>query len=542
VRAWLGLLILAASTPCQAIKVERLQALSPAGQPSGPAVEVVSEQVFVRFSTFSAPEQQAAVLKPWGASLLSQVPSIGWTLVGLPAGMPVRDGISFLRAVPGAEAVQANYVYRPNRTPSDPLVNSQYALSQVNAFGAWEFETGGSNVVTVAVVDSGIDGTHPDLSVKLASTTSQFCDPGPNKETNDDTACVASADATVPACNHATRVAGVAAASSDNSVAVAGMSWGAQLLSLKVFRNQDCTVNCGDNGLAKCGTDDFAVANALIHAGNLHAAGTAGKIVVNLSLGGEGSCSSTAQTAITNAVSSGVVVVAAAGNDGGAINTPANCVGVIPVGATDSNNNVASFSSRGAELAANGLVAPGVSVLTTDAGGGTAQATGTSFAAPYVAGLAALIKAAKPALTPAEVQSALRGGAEGIGLSSLGLDAGGRPAGNSTGAGRMNAFRSMRLAVKGTLADFEGDQKAIAFPNPFRTAQSGNVSFTVPLSLQGTSPKVKIYTANGEFVRELTGLTWDGKNKEGKLVASGTYIFVVSTGAGRTRGRVAVIR
>lgn len=538
----MGFLFLAATVPGHAIKVERLQPLSPAGEPSGPSVEVVSEQVLVRFSSGTASSQKEAALQAAGASVAAELASIGWTLAALPAGMSVREGLDLLRALPGVAEVQANHVYRANRTPSDPLVNTQYALSQVNAFGAWEYETGSSNLVTIAVVDSGIDGTHPDLSAKLANTAGQVCSPGPNKNTDDGGICAASADATVPACNHATRVAGVAAASSDNGTAVAGMSWGAQLLSLKVFRNQDCTTSCGDASGELCVTDDFAVANALSHAQALHTAGTAGKIVVNMSLGGPGSCPSTAQTAITNAVSAGVVVVVAAGNDGGAVNTPANCSGAIPVGATDSANNVASFSSRGPELASNGLVAPGVGVLTTDAGGGTANATGTSFSAPYVAGLAALIRAAKPAFTPDEVKNALRGGAESIGIASLGLDAGARPSGNTTGAGRMNAFRSMRLAVKGTLADFEGDQKAIAFPNPFRTAQTGNVSFTVPLNLQGTSPKVKIYTITGEFVRELSGLTWDGKNKEGKLVASGTYIFVVSTGAGSSRGRLAVIR
>lgn len=538
-KLWVGAFFLAAAVPCRAIQVERLAPLSGAAV-GAKAIEVVAEQVMVKFSSPTVAAAHDPALAPFGASVIAELPSIGWTLVELPAGMSVRGGLDLLRSVPGVEAVEPNHVYRANRTPSDPYVNTQYALSQVNAFGAWEYDTGGSNVITIAVVDTGIDGTHPDLAAKLALTPSQYCDPGPTKGlVNDDLACVPAADATVPACNHATRVAGVAAAVSNNGVAVAGMSWGANLLSLKVFRNVDCGADCSGAG---CATDDFAVANALVRAQALHG-GAAGKIVVNMSLGSPGTaCSGTAQTAITNAVAAGVVVVVAAGNDGGAVNAPGNCVNVIPVGATDSGNNVASFSSRGAELSANGLVAPGVNVLTTDVGGGTALASGTSFSAPMVSGLAALILSAKPNFTPADVKAAVRGGGEGIGISSLGLDTGGRPMGNTTGSGRMNAFRSMRLAVKGTLADFEGDQKAIAFPNPFRVAESGNVSLTIPTSLQGTGAKMRVYTINGEFIRELAGLTWDGKNKDGQFVATGTYVFLVTTSVGTTRGRVAVIR
>ena len=67
-------------------------------------------------------------------------------------------------------------------------------------------------------------------------------------------------------------------------------------------------------------------------------------------------------------------------------------------------------------------------------------------------------------------------------------------------------------------------------------------AFAIPPSLQGTAPSIKIYTVTGEMVRELSGLAWDGKNTAGNLVASGTYVFLVKTGAGTARGRVAVIR
>jgi len=147
------------------------------------------------------------------------------------------------------------------------------------------------------------------------------------------------------------------------------------------------------------------------------------------------------------------------------------------------------------------------------------------------AGLAALILSAKPTLTPLQVQTLMRAGAESIGQPST-----------AQGAGLMNVFRSLKLAETGTLANFDGDQKPIAFPNPFRLSQTPNVNFSFPPSLQGSNVDIKIYTLQGGIVRDLSEPLWDGKNDSGNLVASGSYVFVVTTSAGSARGRMAVIR
>ncbi|OGS00681.1 MAG: hypothetical protein A2V88_07310 [Elusimicrobia bacterium RBG_16_66_12] len=314
------------------------------------------------------------------------------------------------------------------------------------------------------------------------------------------------------------------------------MSWGAQLLSLKVFLNGDCpSSDCSDAG---CLTNDPGVIAAIDHAVTLQNTPAAGKVVINMSLGGPGACASALQTAITNAVAAGVVVVAAAGNDGGAVNNPGNCAGVIPVAATDASGGIASFSSRGSELAANGLAAPGVSVLTTDMGGGTAYATGTSFSAPHVAGMAALIMSAKPLSTPAQVKTILRASADNIGLGTASQS----PLGQSAGAGRLNAFLAARLAIRGSLAGAPGEQKVVAFPNPFRASRDTAVTFALPDSLKGSDATIKIYTLDGQLVRELNSSTWNGRNDGGRLVASGTYVFAVATSQGKRTGRVSVIR
>ncbi len=271
-----------------------------------------------------------------------------------------------------------------------------------------------------------------------------------------------------------------------------------------------------------------------------------GKVVLNMSLGAGNNCGATdalLPTAVSNAVAAGLVLVAAAGNDGGDVNSPGNCAGVMPVGMTDKGNNVDSRSCRGAAMTASGVVAPGVALTTTHLNGGyTASATGTSFAAPVVSGLAALILSARPDFTPTQVKDTLRNSASSIGVASArAAEAQAVPLGAVAGAGLVNAYKAVRLAVTGSAA-FEGDEKAIAFPNPFRPTEHGAVTISVPKSLQGRSLKIKVYTMDGQFVRELTGQSWDGRNNNGNPVASGVYIFLVKTDNGTQRGRVAVLR
>lgn len=521
--AALALLALLLSAPARALKTETMGMTLAAG--GRQIVTVASGQASVKFAPGTSSAQIDAALAAAGAARAGDLVD-GWITVGWTDGAPVPVKLVSLKAMAGVLFAESSRAYRALRTPNDALFNAQYALAAVNAPAGWEYEVGNSSRVTIVVIDSGIDGTHPDLSAKMLPSF-----------VFDEGSGAASADGPTPVCNHATHVAGVAAAATNNGTQVAGVSWGANLASFRVFATGSCTLDCSDAaGTGSCSASDPAVVGALTKAVALENDGTYGLIVANMSLGGAGPCSLAVQAAVTNAVNHGVVVLAAAGNDGGAINSPGNCAGVIPMGATDNTNQIASFSSRGPELAASGLVAPGVSVLTTDLGGGTAGATGTSFSTPMGAGLAALILSAKPPTTPnaasaANVQALMRGGAQDLGLAST-----------VQGAGLMNVYRSLRLTEKGTVAGFDGDQKPIAFPNPFRVSQSPNVSFSFPASLHGIGTDIKIYSLDGQFVRDLAQPLWDGKNASGNLVASGTYVFVVTTSKGSARGRMAVIR
>jgi subtilisin family serine protease len=510
--------------------VEKLYGVLAAGK----ALEVTSGEAFVRFPASVSGDARKAALSVAGAEIIGDLPVPGWVHVRLPEGMSVSAGLSALKNLPGVEAVEPNRAYRALRTPNDPRYSSQYHFENIHAPTAWEYETGSSSMVTIAVLDAGIDGAHPDLSGKLVGTSQKW---------SATTQVQSSNQPPTPACNHATRVAGTAAAVTNNGTGVAGVSWGARLISLKVFNDADCNMDCSDAGGSGCATTDATIMAALNYTTTTLIPSGVGRLVVNMSIGGTGACAPVL-SAITSdlAANHDVVLVAAAGNDAGDVNSPGNCPGVIPVAATDSGNNVANFSSRGPALAANGLAAPGVGICTTDVSSAyTCSATGTSFSAPIVSGIAALILSKKmgAAFSASQVKDTLRSSAGSVGTAAVG------PASlqsNTVGAGLADAFRAVRLTVDGSLTAFAGEEKAIAFPNPFRLYEHPSATITVPRGIEGSGLNIKLYTMDGQLVRDLGAkTTWDGKNDAGNAVASGTYIFLVKTGAGSTRGRIAVL-
>ncbi|MDO8806360.1 MAG: S8 family serine peptidase [Elusimicrobiota bacterium] len=516
------LLVLMPAGRAFALKIERFAHFSPASGKTS-SLEVAAGSAIVRFKTGVSSAAATASLAAAGFTVDNYLESFGWAAVRLPAGMSVAGGVDLLKNIAAVESAEPNRVFRPSRTPNDPLLSSQYALAQVQAFGAWEYETGFSSRVTVAIIDTGIDGSHPELSVKLTGTSRAF-DPVSGAASNN--------QPPTPACNHATRAAGVAAAASDNSAGVAGISWGAKLLSLKIFSDSDCNDDCSDSG-SSCATSETSIAAAVNDAISLHNTAGAGKVIINMSLGDTGGCSGPLQTAVDAATAAGLMLFAASGNDGAPfIDSPANCAGVIAVGATDLQDNLASFSNRDTLMVTKGLTAPGVSLYTTTMGGGYASASGTSFSSPLAAGLAALVWSAKPAFTAVQVLDTMKNSADDLGSPGPDRDFGG---------GRINALKAMRLAVNGSV-NFAGTNKAVAYPNPFRPKTQRLVSFTIPEDMTAPNVEVKVYTSEGELVKKLEVLAWDGKNAAGSAVASGVYLFRVRTDKDAAVGKFALIR
>ncbi|MBI3046531.1 MAG: S8 family peptidase [Candidatus Harrisonbacteria bacterium] len=233
---------------------------------------------------------------------------------------------------------------------TQPPQTLPWGIDRVDAELVWP---SGNNAdpVKVAIVDTGISATHPDLTANIKGGYNAI---NPTKSWNDDN-------------GHGSHVAGTVAAL-NNSIGVVGVGPAIDLLAVKVLNRQ------GSGFLSD-------VIEGIQWAMNNNAQ------VINLSLGSD-SGTQTMHDAVAAAHNAGVVVVAAAGNNGGAVIYPAAYPEVIAVSATDSNNLLASFSSRGPEV---DLAAPGVGVLSTYKGTGYATMSGTSMATPHVTGAAALV-------------------------------------------------------------------------------------------------------------------------------------------------------
>ncbi|HEX2834437.1 MAG TPA: S8 family serine peptidase [Thermoanaerobaculia bacterium] len=239
---------------------------------------------------------------------------------------------------------------------------------------------GGGDGVIVAVIDSGIDYTHPALGNGF----------GPGKKVAGGYDFVNEDGDPMDDHRHGTHVAGIIAA---QSPALTGIAPRVTLLAYKVL---------GANGKGQ--TSDIIA--------GIERAVADGADVINLSLGGPGNPDDPLSRAVENAIAHGVVVCVAAGNDGvfHAIGSPAGAPSAITVGATD-GDAIAEFSSRGPATQTGAikpdLLAPGAGIVSTIPGGGTQALSGTSMATPYVAALAALLREAHPDWTPARIKTAL---------------------------------------------------------------------------------------------------------------------------------------
>ena len=311
--------------------------------------------------------------------------------VRVPAGHRAA-AVAALQATPGVTAIEAPATRSYSFVPDDPDYAKEAAyLSSVHAPVAWDV-THGSRSVRIAVVDSGIDVKHPDLTGKIVGTYN--ADNGGSTITDD--------------VGHGTFVAGVAAAETDNNTGVAGAGYDTSLLGVKI---------AGSDGELSL-DDEIAGINWSVHHG---------ADIINLSLGGP-EYSTAEKNAVENAIAHGVLVVAAAGNESDTVKQyPAAYPGVIAVGAVNtSTHRRATFSSHGSWVT---LAAPGVGIVSTSplkgssffaTKSGYTSADGTSFSSPLVAGEAALLKAADPALTVPELRRALVASATGYAGQGLG--------------------------------------------------------------------------------------------------------------------------
>jgi thermitase len=265
-------------------------------------------------------------------------------------------------------------------TPNDPLLKSQWGWFDVYADRAYNTSYHGQNI-TVAVLDTGVDTNHPDLKANLIL--------GRNFVTGEDPTNYSDT------VGHGTMVAGIIAAVANNSIGIAGVAPLVKIMPLKVLDPTGSFFNI-----------DQAIAYAIANGAN----------VINMSFGSNSTLDPATQNEIHLAYSQGVVLVAAAGNNNSnkSFYPAAYNDSVIPVSALNPSNQKSSYSNYGSYIE---LAAPGDDICSTYPVNSYKCGSGTSFAAPFVSAVVALMLSKNATLTPSEVRNALNNGAIQLGAS-----------------------------------------------------------------------------------------------------------------------------
>lgn len=384
------------------------------------AHEHTNRFVMVRFKDGMTIDSVRAVSEGMGLSVNRTFKQFGIHQLELPDGASIASQLATLRNNPNVLYAEPDYILRPNRTPSDPYYLQQWALenngqsggivgADISAEQAWENTTGSEEVI-IAVIDSGVDYTHPDLAANMWVNTGEIPGNGIDDDGNgyvDDyygwnfsyidelLALIAGEefDPTDPMdrYGHGTHVAGIIGAVGNNGVGVAGVNWNVKIMPLNFL---------GSWGM---GLTSDAIA-ALEYACNM------GARISNNSWGGT-SYSQSLYDAIAMAGSRGHLFVTSAGNDGWNNDRIVELDGeeqelwhqypsdydlpnIISVASSTSSDELSAFSCYGAISV--DLAAPGSSIISTLPNAKYGPMDGTSMASPHVAGAAGLILAMNP--------------------------------------------------------------------------------------------------------------------------------------------------
>jgi subtilisin family serine protease len=363
-----------------------------------PDANYAPDRLLIRFApnpdlTAPAREQKDRILSALGGSIQREYDLVpGLTVVTLPANMPVNeDTLRRFNNVPGILYAEPDYQIGVAVTPNDPSFGSQWALynppygsNDINAREAWDVETGSDEIV-VAVVDSGVNYNHGDLAANMWTNGSgQFGYDWVNGDADpmDDN-------------GHGTHCAGIIGAVGNNGVGIAGVCWDVRIMALKFIDAYG--YGWASNGLAAI---EYATANGA-HVISCSWRYYPGDPYFNVS-------PATMEETLNAAGEANIMIAAAAGNESLNIDTNpcyppcCNSDNVIVVGASTSSGTRASFSNYG--LTKVDLFAPGEGIYSCY-GSGYTWASGTSMAAPHVAGACALLLSLNPSLSCTQVKS-----------------------------------------------------------------------------------------------------------------------------------------
>ena len=356
------------------------------------------------------------ILKGHGAGARRKLDGINVHVIELPIQSRGREHamVQALARNPHIKFAEVDAFVPPAGSANDFYFADAWHLATTGTTTAWDSSVGSG--VTIAILDSGVDASHPDLAGKIVPGYNFF-------DGNSNTADV---------YGHGTKAAGTAAAITNNGAGVSAVAADSKIMPIRV-----------------AGTDGWATWSALAN-GTTWAADRGARVI---SMSFQNPSSSAAVLSAANyARSKGAVVIGAAGNTGGYDATAASDAMTI-VAATDGSDLRAGWSTYGPSV---DIAAPGVGIYTTTNGGGYGAWSGTSAATPVTAGVAALIIAANPALKPADVDRILQSTARALGSAGKG---------EYHGYGRVDAAAAVAAAKSALTTDTQSPSVAIASPS-----------------------------------------------------------------------------
>lgn len=382
------------------------------------APEIVPGRLLVKYRAGVSASRRNNLMMGAGARVERDLPRLRVHAIEVPDGTDMNAYAEMLRSRPEVESVEPDYLVYPasDMVPDDPMYGSQWHLPAVSCPAAWGM-TMGSDQITIALCDTGVDATHPDLASKLV--------PGWNiMDNNADTSPVAS---------HGTWTAGTAAATGNNSIGIASPALNCKIMPVRVTSR----------------TDGGALISALA-AGVTWAADHGARVASVSYMGADTGLMINAGKYIRDR---GGVLVMAAGNTNSYFGAP-DAPEIIVVSGTDQTDQLAWFTTTGSYV---DISAPGVSILTTAPGGGYQPVNGTSFSTPLVAGSIGLMMSLNPALTPSQIDTILKVSADDLGPA--GWDSG-------YGWGRLNIGRAIGIVEAMMMGDADTTRPALGFAQP----------------------------------------------------------------------------
>ena len=414
------------------------------------------------------PQALENLLKSHGAKSKKVLEKINVHIVELPAGVDEVKVMHALSKNPKLKDVELDMMVAPDLSVTDPAFGNSWALPKIQAPTAWDIANGDG--VTIAILDTGVNSSHPDLAANIVPGWNMFDDNGDTTDVH----------------GHGTLVAGTAAAAANNDVGSVGVSWGASIMPMRISNLE--------------GFGYFST----IAAGIRWAADNGAKVANNSYSGVAGS--STVHAAAEYFRSKGGVVVVSAGNTGGLLNYTASD-SLLAVSATNNSDQRPSWSSYGPYV---DIAAPGVGIYTTTSSGGYGNASGTSFSSPVVAATAALMFSANNSLTPTDVDLILKSTAVDLGAS--GVD-------DFYGAGRVDAAAAVSAAFAATGVDNVAPNITITAPT------GGEVSGIVPVDVNYSDNigvvRVELYVNGQKVITDSSApfaFAWDAT-----MLADGDY-------------------